>query len=111
MLLLLGEKKSEQLAGEEVDERTDGFALVVMIVEAALTGSRPFSRRTHPELLHSILNKPYHLPGGGEVSRFDALLQRCIAKDRQERYSSIADLQREVVPAIRACSTFASSPS
>jgi serine/threonine protein kinase len=81
-----------------------------MIVEA-LTGRRPFTGRTHQELLHSIVTRPYHLPGGGrEVTSLDALLQRCLAKGRLERYSSVADLQREIVPAIRACSTITQSP-
>lgn len=97
----------EQLSGEEVDERSDIFSLGVMVVEA-LTGSRPFSGKTYTELLTSILHRSYHLKGSEkEVARLDQVLQKCLAKDREQRYAKIAELQQELIPAIEACSRFA----
>lgn len=50
----------------------------------------------------SILHGSFHLERGSkEAERLDAVLQKCLAKDRESRFSSAADLQRELVPAIR----------
>jgi serine/threonine-protein kinase len=99
----------EQFSGEEVDERSDIFSLGVMVVEA-LTGSRPFSGRTYTEILTSILHKSYHLTGSEKATAvLDQVLQKCLAKDRKQRYASVAELQRELIPAIEAYLRFAAS--
>jgi eukaryotic-like serine/threonine-protein kinase len=99
----LGYMSPEQLTGEEVDERSDIFSLGVMVVEA-LTGDRPFSGRTYPELVSAILHEPFHLEGSREeVHRLDGVLQKCLAKDRAERFGSIAEMQKELIPALEGC--------
>ena len=99
----LGYMSPEQLTGEEVDERSDIFSLGVMVVEA-LTGHRPFSGRTYPELVSAILHEPYHLEGTREeVHRLDGVLQKCLAKDRAERFGSMAEMQKELIPALEGC--------
>jgi len=96
----------EQLSGEEVDERSDIFSLGVMFVEA-LTGSRPFCGRTHTEVLTSILHKSYHLNDGKKESAWlDKVLQKCLAKDRKQRYATVAEMQEELIPAIEAYPRF-----
>jgi len=101
----------EQLLGEEVDERGDIFALGVMVIEA-LTGSRPFLGRTSTELIGSILRSPFHLAGeAAEVKRLDSVLQRCLAKDRGQRFVSVSAMQKELIPAIKHCPSFASIPT
>jgi RIO-like serine/threonine protein kinase len=101
-----GYMSPEQLAGEEVDERSDLFSIGVMAVEA-LTGSRPFSGRTYAELLTAILHQPFHLRGEvAEIQRLDEVLQKCLAKDRAQRYATIAELQGALIPAIGACPPF-----
>src|SRR5262249_22931577 len=93
----------EQLGGEAVDERSDIFALGVMTVEA-LTGNRPFGGRTLMEVQNSILREPYHLDrNSNEMARLDEILQRCLAKDRRDRYATVAEVQKDLIPAIRAC--------
>ena len=99
----------EQVMGEEVDERGDIFALGVMVVEA-LIGSRPFVGRTSAELMASIVGSPFHLAGeADEVKQLDSVLQKCLAKDRRERFVSVAAMQQELIPAIEQCPPFASS--
>jgi serine/threonine protein kinase len=72
-----------------------------MVVEA-LTGRRPFSGKTYHELLTSILHGAFHLPiDSPEAERLDAVLQKCMAKDRGDRFSSAAEMQRELETAIR----------
>lgn len=101
----------EQILGEEVDERGDIFALGVMVVEA-LTGSRPFVGRTSAELIASIVGLPFHLAGeAAEVKQLDSVLQNCLAKDRKQRFVSVAAMQEELIPAIRQCPPFASIPA
>jgi len=96
----------EQVLGEEVDERGDIFALGVMVVEA-LTGGRPFSGRTSTELFAAILQAPFHLTcETAEVQQLDRVLQRCLAKDRRERFVSVAAMQQELIPAIEQCPPF-----
>jgi hypothetical protein len=100
----------EQLTGDEVDERSDLFSLGVMVVEA-LTGRRPFSGRTYAELLTSILHQPYHLPSDArEALTLDAVLQRCLAKNRQERFAAASEMQKELIPAIAHCPPLGATP-
>ncbi|HEY0003972.1 MAG TPA: protein kinase [Pyrinomonadaceae bacterium] len=96
-----GYMSPEQLTGGEVDQRSDLFSVGVMIVEA-LTGQRPFNGKTYHELLNNILQKPFHLAEDSpEAQRLDHALQKCLAKDRAQRFSSAAEMQRELIPAIQ----------
>ena len=98
-----GYMSPEQLTGEEADERSDIFSIGVMVVEA-LTGRRPFFGRTHAELLTAVLHGSYHLEvESNETKLLDAVLQRCLAKEPAERFASIAETQKELIPAIRNC--------
>jgi eukaryotic-like serine/threonine-protein kinase len=97
----IGYMSPEQLRGEAVDERSDLFSVGVMVVEV-LTGLRPFRGRTYTELLGSILHGAFHLERGSkEAEQLDAVLQKCLNKDRERRFSSAAEMQRELIPAIR----------
>jgi serine/threonine protein kinase len=99
----LGYMSPEQLTGEEVDERSDIFSLGVMVVEA-LTGRRPFSGRTYPELVSAILHQPFHLKSSREeVHHLDEMLQKCLAKDRADRFASVATMHMELISAIERC--------
>jgi eukaryotic-like serine/threonine-protein kinase len=96
-----GYMSPEQLTGTAVDERSDLFSVGVMVIET-LTGGRPFSGKTYHELLASILHGAFHLAlDSPEAERLDAVLQKCMAKDRGDRFSSAAAMQRELIPAIR----------
>jgi eukaryotic-like serine/threonine-protein kinase len=97
----IGYMSPEQLTGEAVDERSDLFSVGVMVVEA-LTGRRPFKGKIYTELLRSILHGSFHLETGSkEAERLDAVLQKCLAENREGRYSSAGEMQRELIPAIR----------
>jgi len=98
-----GYMSPEQLQGEEVDERADIFAVGVMVVES-LTGRRPFEGKSHAELLTSVLHKTFTLPGDApEIRRLDAVMQKCLAKERTSRYSTVTELQAELIPALKGC--------
>jgi len=96
----------ERLTGEEVDERSDIFSLGVILVEP-LTGSRPFTGKTYNEFLTSILHKSYHLKDSNKESeRLDKVVQKCIAKDPEQRYATVAEMQKELIPALEIYSRF-----
>jgi hypothetical protein len=94
----------EQLTGSDVDHRVDVFALGVMAAEA-VTGARPFKGRTHAELLQAILHERVTLGGeAAERRRLEAVLRVATAADPACRYSTVAALAAELVPALRALS-------
>jgi serine/threonine-protein kinase len=106
-----GYMSPEQIEGMEMDERSDLFSIGVMVVEA-LTGRRPFNGSTYNELLMSILNDTFHLPNGSkETQHLDKVLQKCLAKNPSERFTSAAKMQKDLIPAIRNCSSFAAFAS
>jgi len=91
----------EQLMGADIDQRSDIFSLGVIVV-IALTGRRPFPGKTYQELITAIMSRPFHFPGRApEVKRLDAVLQKCLAVEKENRFSSVAEMRRELIPAIR----------
>ncbi|MFY9611078.1 MAG: protein kinase [Blastocatellia bacterium] len=91
----------EQLTGTQADERSDLFAVGVMIVEA-LTGQRPFNGKTYHELLTAMQCGTFSLPDDSpDGRRLDHVLQRCLARDRTHRYASAAEMQLELIPVLR----------
>lgn len=82
----------EQAAGDTVDERSDLFSLGVMLHEL-LSGQRPFAGTTRVGLMQALLvSEP---PPLREVDpRLAAVVQRCMAKSRDERFARAADVQQ-----------------
>jgi GAF domain-containing protein len=100
----LGYMSPEQLLGDEVDHRTDIFAVGVMIVEA-LTGQRPFQGATPADISRAVLRETSHLQRETcEAAALDELVQRCLAKDRSNRLSSAEELRGGLIPMLRALS-------
>jgi GAF domain-containing protein len=90
----------EQLAGDPVDERSDVFALAVMVAEA-LTGRRPFSGEGPAELLVSISKGRIAPIGYTAASRaLDEILRVALALRADSRHPSVAALQEELIPAL-----------
>ncbi|HEX3231385.1 MAG TPA: serine/threonine-protein kinase, partial [Pyrinomonadaceae bacterium] len=96
----------EVFTGGPVDERADIFAIGVMVVETLL-GERPFGGQTAHEVLSTLLNSEYHLPGESvEIRALDAVVQRCLAKDPRDRYSTATEVAKDLVPALARCAGF-----
>jgi serine/threonine-protein kinase len=90
----------EVFTGGPVDERADIFAIGVMVVET-IFGARPFDGQTPHEIITSLLHSDYHLPGeSAEIRALDAVVQRCLAKDSQDRYGSAVEVASELIPAL-----------
>jgi len=94
-----GYMSPEQAAGRSVDFRSDQFSLGTILYEMA-SGKKPFHRTTGAETLTAILREA--APALGPLApQLPAPLrwiieERCLAKDREERYASTSDLLREL---------------
>jgi len=84
----------EQVNGDSVDHRSDIFALGCVLYEM-LAGRAPFRRETPAETLAAILrDQPPPLSESVRTvpHRLDALVRRCLEKNRDRRFQSARDL-------------------
>lgn len=96
-----GYMSPEQLAGGNVDERSDVFAIGVMAYEA-LVGRRPYTARAWPDLIAQTLEGRVEVPGEGDGARhLEGVLRRCLAGVALDRYADVRSLKHDLIPAIR----------
>jgi TolB-like protein/predicted Ser/Thr protein kinase len=92
----------EQLQGGRADHRSDLFSLGVVVYEMA-TGNRPFRGGSSLEISSSILRdrpKPVTEVRADLPMGLQRILDRCLAKEITERYSSAREL-REAIDMLR----------
>jgi eukaryotic-like serine/threonine-protein kinase len=85
----------EQARAEEVDHRSDQFSLGLVLYEM-LSGRPAFERPSAVQTMSAIVEDsppPLERPVPPQVRW---ILDRCLAKDREERYESTRDLAREL---------------
>ncbi|HEY7574081.1 MAG TPA: serine/threonine-protein kinase [Thermoanaerobaculia bacterium] len=93
----LGYMSPEQVRGEPVDARSDIFALGTVLYEM-LAGRKAFSGASKVETLNAILKEePDSFPPSAQIpEELARVLQRCLAKRRENRYHSAADLAHDL---------------
>jgi Tol biopolymer transport system component len=93
-----GYMSPEQASGQPVDFRSDQFSLGSILYEMA-TGKRAFHRGTGAQTLAAIIQDDPE-PLGQVNPRTPAavrwIVERCLAKDPEERYASTKDLARDL---------------
>ena len=94
----VGYMSPEQASGEPVDFRSDQFSLGSMLYEMT-TGKKAFQRKTAAETLSAIIRdepEPVAKLRPDLPTPVRWILERCLAKDPEERYGSTRDLARDL---------------
>jgi serine/threonine-protein kinase len=94
----------EQLAGEQLDSRTDLYSLALVFFNMA-TADRPFPKVTSREtLVHRLTSPPRALSQVAPERLWPAALQRtldrALAPHAHDRYESVVDFAREISTSI-----------
>ena len=88
----------EQAEGKAVDQRSDVFSLGIILYEMA-SGVRPFAGDTPMSTLSSIIKdtpKPVTEVRAGLPRDLAKIVNRCLAKDVEDRYQSAKDLRNDL---------------
>ncbi|HEY3204584.1 MAG TPA: protein kinase, partial [Thermoanaerobaculia bacterium] len=88
----------EQALGKPLDFRSDQFSLGSMLYEMA-TGSRAFARASGPETMTAIIREepePISAAAPSTPVALRWIIERCLAKEPEERYASTSDLARDL---------------
>lgn len=93
----------EQIHGQELDGRSDQYSLGVMFYEM-LTGVVPFKADTTIALMMAHISHPVP-PLPSELVHFQPVLDRMLAKDREQRYPDLRDFVRDLKSMITASDT------
>ncbi len=98
----LGYMSPEQIAGGEVDHRTDLFSVGVTLYEV-LTGRRLFLGENDAETLEKVLSGPIYEPSRINPAvppALDAVVMRALARDRDRRFQSGDELADALEPCV-----------
>jgi TolB-like protein len=86
----------EQARGEDVDVRTDIFAVGALLFEM-LSGRPAFNGASAIETLHAVIHdQPPALVGSLAVVDTDRVIQRAMMKSARERYQSAEEMARDL---------------
>jgi len=85
----------EQAAGRAVDSRSDQFSFGIILYEMA-SGKRPFERKESVQTLAAILSDPAPPIEAPLPEPLRWIIDRCLAKEPEERYESTRDLYQEL---------------
>src|SRR5437588_4994640 len=94
----------EQARGERVDARADIFSTGVLLYEM-LTGMWPFTGKTSVDVRHAVLHDEppalYEARPGGAPQQLQAILDRALATDAEQRYQKVNELRDDLRAVLR----------
>ncbi|MBW2453226.1 MAG: serine/threonine protein kinase [Deltaproteobacteria bacterium] len=93
----------EQAKGDDVDHRSDIFAVGIMLFELT-TGRRLFKAKSEFDTLKLICDREYPKPSQivpGYPLGLEAIVMRALVKDRDQRYQNARDMQADLENFIR----------
>jgi eukaryotic-like serine/threonine-protein kinase len=82
-----------------VDPRSDVWSLGVVLYKI-LSGVVPYDGESVGEVFSKVLERPYPSlrPANDVPAALDAIVEKCLAKDRQERWTSVGELALALAP-------------
>lgn len=89
----------EQVRAKSLDGRTDMFALALVLYEA-LTGFRPFHRKTDIESMRAVLGDkttPIRELNSTVPDELERILAQCLQKDPEKRFSNCQELENALL--------------
>jgi serine/threonine protein kinase len=81
----------EQVTGDAPDERTDVFALGVMLYEM-LTGRNPFNAETNVDWLNAVLREDPQPMGRPELLPLEPVVWRALERRQSQRFASVREM-------------------
>ena len=85
----------EQLRGQRLDFRSDIFSFGIVLYEM-ITGRNPYSRASNAEIISAILTSDPEPPSVSSDAGLTTIAQKCLRKDREQRYQSASELLIEL---------------
>jgi Tol biopolymer transport system component len=95
----VGYMSPEQASGQSLDFRSDQFSLGSILYEL-VTGEKAFAKKTAAETMSAIIREEPEPLGKSRPQTplpLRWIVERCLAKDPEERYASTRDLARDLV--------------
>jgi serine/threonine-protein kinase len=90
----------EQIRGADIDARVDVYAFGVVLYEA-LTGQLPFVGDSYADLVLSVLSsgpKPLNTVRADVPAPLCAIIDKAMARDRNDRYATLLELSAALAP-------------
>jgi serine/threonine-protein kinase len=94
----------EQCTGKSLDRRSDIFSLGAVLYEAT-TGRRLFKRPSPAATVHAVAHEPVTPPSRvveGYPASLEAICLKALARNREDRYATAADMRRDLLVAMRS---------